>query len=368
MRSTAIERRTLLSLLGAAALYPAGTEAEPACPEAGYVSAARRANGDHAAILGRSGTMPRTAIALPGRGHEIAASPDRRLLVAVSRRPGRWFAVRRSDGDIHLIEAAAGRHFYGHGAFSADGRWFFASENAYDSATGMIGRYDVAAGFVRRGEWTSGGVGPHALARLPGGEDLVVANGGIETHPDTGRTPLNLPDMRPSLAVLRLSDGAVVWRAMLEEHWRKLSVRHLSVRADGLIAVGLQDRQGGRHGPVLALATSGGSITLLPGDEVRRREMRGYCGALAFDRSGRWLAATSPRGNCLQLWRTDERCHHASLFAPDLCGVAPAGRAGRFLVSSGEGRLYLADAATAGLRECQRIDGGFDNHLTPLSI
>ena len=35
---------------------------------------------------------------------------------------------------------------------------------------------------------------------MPDGETFVVANGGIETHPDYGRAELNLETMDPSVA------------------------------------------------------------------------------------------------------------------------------------------------------------------------
>ncbi len=42
---------------------------------------------------------------------------------------------------------------------------------------------------------------------MPGGRRLVVANGGLRTHPDTGRETLNPDDMSPNLALIDLATG-----------------------------------------------------------------------------------------------------------------------------------------------------------------
>ena len=43
---------------------------------------------------------------------------------------------------------------------------------------------------------------PHEILRFPGSDTLIVANGGIQTHPDTGRAKLNIERMLPNLSYL----------------------------------------------------------------------------------------------------------------------------------------------------------------------
>ena len=61
---------------------------------------------------------------------------------------------------------------------------------------------------IRETVLANGSFGPHEIRLLPQGDTLVVANGGIETHPDSGRSKLNLPTMRPNLAYITI-DGAL---------------------------------------------------------------------------------------------------------------------------------------------------------------
>lgn len=60
-----------------------------------------------------------------------------------------------------------GRQFNGHGAFSADGKALFTSEQRSDTSEGVIGVWDAEAGYTRYDEFPSGGIGPHDLRRMP---------------------------------------------------------------------------------------------------------------------------------------------------------------------------------------------------------
>ena len=117
------------------------------------------------------------------------------------------------DGKVlHRLTPPEGRQFNGHGCFSADGAILYTSEVVARGSAGRIGLWDVARGYVRAGEWDSGGIGPHEIRRLAGTDRLIVANGGIETDPDD-RTMLNVGTMRPNLALIEA--GRILERAEL---------------------------------------------------------------------------------------------------------------------------------------------------------
>ena len=71
-------------------------------------------------------------------------------------RPPVWFASKPD------------RHFFGHGAFSADGRLLYATENDYERARGMIGVRDATDGYRQIGEFPAHGMEPHDIALLDG--------------------------------------------------------------------------------------------------------------------------------------------------------------------------------------------------------
>ena len=133
------------------------------------------------------------ATALPARGHDVALNARRREVAVFARRPGNWFTVIDSGTGIprHTIHAPEGRHFYGHGVFSGDGRFLYATENNMASGDGSSASMPRLTAIARIGEFASGGIGPHDLVLMPDGRSLAVANGGLRTHPDTGRETLN---------------------------------------------------------------------------------------------------------------------------------------------------------------------------------
>lgn len=142
------------------------------------------------------------------------------------------------------------RHFYGHGAFSADGRLLYTTENAYEVPDGRLGVWDAADGYRRIGEIASGGIGPHEIIRLPDG-GFAVANGGVQTHPDYDRANLNVPTMRPNLTYLS-PEGAIVEQVEPPAALHMASIRHVAADASGLVgdgaAMGGRPARGGALG------------------------------------------------------------------------------------------------------------------------
>ena len=181
------DRRAFLSGMLAAGLWSKSTWADVGAPA--FLSAARNPDGSHALFgLDTNGGIT-FEVSLPGRGHAAAAHPLKPQAIAFARRPGRFAVVIDCvHGRVEArLSAPPGRHFYGHGAYSASGEFLFTTENDFEAARGVIGVWDVPSGYARIAEIPSGGVGPHDIKLMPGGKLLAVANGGIETHPDTGR-------------------------------------------------------------------------------------------------------------------------------------------------------------------------------------
>ena len=239
---------------------------------------------------------------LPGRGHSFAVRPDGRAAVHFARRPGRFALVLDlAQGAIEQgVETPGGRHFYGHGVFGQDGRLLYATENDFDGERGVIGVYDADSGYERVGEFMSHGIGPHEIALLSDGQTLVVANGGIATHPDLPRVKLNLPIMAPSLCHIDRQSGTLLQELTLDPALHRLSIRHLAVGPADTVAVAMQYEGPAHHRvPLVGLQRSGGALHLLRGPPAVLRAMKNYCGSVCFDASGgdhrRLRAARRPR-------------------------------------------------------------------------
>jgi len=354
-----VSRRRVLAGLAATSLLPSAGWSSVGTPD--YLSAARTQNGRYLlAGLTTEGEITFT-IPLPARGHAAAAHPERAEAVAFARRPGTFALVMdcRDGATLNTLTAPEDRHFYGHGAFSADGKTLFTSENDFEAGEGRIGLWDATQNYTRIGEFSSGGVGPHDLKLMPDGQSLVVANGGIETHPDMGRSKLNIPVMRPNLSYISLT-GEILEQAELPSNLRKDSIRHLAVRQDGLVAFAMQ-WQGTKSEipPLLGLHQRNSTARLLSAPQNAQKQLQGYAGSVALSLDGALVAITSPRGNVLHVFDVMSEEPQAILSAQDVCGIGPM--ATGFLYTTGTGRIGTLVEETA------HHDLQWDNHLIDIS-
>ncbi|WP_259782646.1 DUF1513 domain-containing protein [Aestuariispira ectoiniformans] len=343
-----MNRRTLLKALASQAVFvPFGARFGLAQDEALFISA--YADKDDHMWVGGIDVSGKEIFrhALPARAHGMARRPGTLEAAVFARRPGDYVAVIDlfSGNTVHEVKVPENRRFYGHGAFSLDGRYLFTTENDFDGEKGVIGIWDAKDNYKRIGEHKAYGIGPHQIELMPDGQTLVVAVGGILTHPDEGRRKLNIPDMEPALVYLDARSGQLVNRLTLPHKYHKLSIRHLAVTRQGQVFAGLQN-QGPKHEVVpLAITHFGkGELTFLEaGHDVWQRQ-KNYVGSVIVDSGSAVVGMTSPRGNCIEFWNIEDGRHIGSTSIPDVCGLAPTKDLGVFLATSGAGGVYRIDA------------------------
>lgn len=369
-------RRAFLSAalaLGGAPLIARLGHAGEAAPVL-YAAARREADGSYAAVLFTE-TGDRTRLALPARGHDLTCRPGTRDCVVFARRPGAFAAVLNTDGARPLLWFAAsqGRHFNGHGVFSRDGRLLYSTETDMtgEKSRGVIGIRDAAAGYRRIGEVASGGMDPHDIALLGDGRTLVVANGGIETDPETGRLPLNLASMEPSLVYVDLRSGDIIERHSLGRSLHQLSIRHLAVMKGDLVVFGCQyEGPAGDLPPLVGFHRRGSDPVLVgaPGDI--QPQLKNYIGSVAADRSGTVAAASAPKGGTILFWDAESRRYLGSRRLEDGCGLAEGRSAGAFLLTSGAGAVVEHHPLAGTDRQAtppEWTSVSWDNHAIAIS-
>jgi len=350
-------RRQFLGGLLAVSLAPKPSWADVGSPA--YLAAAALRDGSFALCGIGAALDVLFQIPLPDRGHAAAAHPTRPEAVAFARRPGTFAVIIDCLTGVAKAElrAPAGRHFYGHGAFSADGDWLFTTENDYEAGQGRIGVWDVRAGYTRSAEYSSGGVGPHDIKRVPGTDTLVIANGGIDTHPDSGRVKLNIPTMQPNLAYFEA--GEVVEIAELDRDLHKNSIRHLAVSSTGQVAFGMQWQGGDESVGLVGTHLRGQAARVLDAAPDQLRAMQGYVGSIAFAADDRRIAVTSPRGGIVQTYDADTAALIDVQSVEDASGIVRGGAG--FIVSSGLGQIRrLGDAGSPAAVPSRYA---WDNHL-----
>lgn len=354
-------RRTFLAGLSATAVSPGLGWASLGNPV--VLSAAQSPDGLYGIVgLTETGSIA-FKVPLPARGHAAAAHPDIAEAVAIARRPGTFAKVIDcANGQIlNTLKAPVGHHFYGHGAFSADGKHLFTTENQFDTGAGRIGVWDRTAGYKRVGEFSSGGVGPHEILKLPSGL-LAVANGGIRTHPSTGRKKLNLESMQSNLSVFTVS-GVLTDRADVAPDDRLNSLRHIACSPHGTVVCGFQ-WQGDPYDTPQLVALYQGDGKLRPSqiEDDLLRGLNGYTGSVsAIGRD--FFVASSPRGGRLLILDATGRVAHSHQ-ALDVCGIGNTGRA-IALVTDGNGHVYRLNNNL--FETIAQYPLAFDNHLVALT-
>lgn len=357
------QRRAFLKAAGAgfaASLLARQAEALEAS-ELVFASAIQRTEGGYAAALVTEAGKLVSSVDLPDRGHDITFSRATGQAVVFARQPGTFAVVFDPTGKTapQTLTSVAGRHFFGHGAFSPDGRLLYATENDFDNARGVIGLFDATDGYRRIGEFDTFGTGPHELLLTPDGSMLVIANGGIETHPDFGRAELNLDTMDPSVCFIDAKTGDLIGQLRLASKLHQLSIRHMAFDAQQRVWFGCQYRGGAEDLPQLVgYATRDGDIRLIEMPSATLGQLRNYVGSLAASTDGTLIAVSSPEGNAV-LTIDAATARFASITSlNDGCGIAPVGAG--FLASSGQGVLI---GVAGGAATERRLGFGFDNHL-----
>lgn len=313
-----------------------------------------------AVLLGERGDLI-ASIELPDRGHDITISREAGRGVVFARQPGTFAVVFDPAGQAAPITLTSpeGRHYYGHGVFSPDGSLLYATESDFEAAQGVIGIYDARDGYRRIGEFPTYGTGPHELLLMPDGVTLVIANGGIETHPDFGRAELNLDTMDPSVVFVDRRSGKLVGQLRLDAGLHQLSIRHMVIDARSRVWFGCQYKGAPTESPQLVgYASLDGEIKLieLPTDTLR--DLRNYVGSVAASVDGSTVAISSPEGDLLVAIDTEGARPVVVQALRSGCGLAADGAG--FVATSGLGEMVgLAGAE----RDTRKFDFAFDNHM-----
>ena len=359
---------TRRAVLAAAAVTAVPCMIGHAVPNSGstFLGAARDAAGDYwLAAFNRAGdTLLRTK--LPQRGHEPIVAPSLQTALVPARRPGDWAAVvDLGDGRVvQLLQASAGRHFYGHGVFSPDGQYLYTTENDFAHDRGLVVCRSARTLEVV-GEFDSGGLGPHEINWQENGM-IAVANGGIQTHPSQPRRKLNLDSMRPNLTLIRPASGEIVTRVVAPVH--QASIRHIDTAANGDVALALQ-YEGSPTDDIALLyvfrATTG-ELAPLPVPLAVQRRMRQYTASIRVDPQNNHALVTCPRGHLVTFWEIGGKGYLGHRRIRDAGGAALDRAAREFVVSTGGGSVFRFDTESFQFRRAatQRFPQmRWDNHL-----
>lgn len=330
-----------------------------------FLSSAKNAAGNHFIVAANADGSERFRISVDERCHAGCVRPGLNEAVIMSRRPGdNLYVINLLKGNLkNIIKAGPDFHFYGHGVFSHDGNRFYVSANQYTSGAGYIRVYDSQNHYQHLEDLPLGGMDPHELRLHPDGERLIIAMGGIHTHPDYGRIKLNIDTMRPALVVMERSTGKILQRCEPSHH--QLSCHHLDISQDGIVIAGYQfEGPTWETPPLIArLNTNTGDFSEIRLSDAAQATLANYTASVAISQDSAVCAVTAPRGNGVVLlnYLTGEVIRVVEVI--DAGGVL-AQPNGHFIVSSGNGGLYHLNAEEKNARQITDYALKWDNHLT----
>ncbi|MET0533311.1 MAG: DUF1513 domain-containing protein [Steroidobacter sp.] len=282
---------------------------------------------------------------IPMRAHGCAIHPhDPNRVLFFARRPGtQAFELDRTTMRVRSVFTTQdGQHLAGHGTYSRDGEFVFTPEHDYKRVRGVVVVRDTRT-FAIVGEIETHGIDPHEIAWLPDGKSLLVANGGIMTHPRTFRRKLNIPSMDPSLCVLDAASGDIKGQWRLPDHL--LSIRHVAMASDGTTAVGLQyegkkDRAPGIVALYRPRAREPFRMLTAPAEETQR--FAGYVASIAISETNDLIAAACPYGGGVACWSVREERYLGFIAAAETYGLSRVDD-GSILASQRDGTAYHLD-------------------------
>lgn len=295
------------------------------------------------------------------RAHDLAYIKSQNRIIAFARRPGVKLHVIdvASKLVVQEINAQPQHHFFGHGVLNADESLLFTTENYFDEhmteRDGLITVRDTK-GFSIVGQFSSHGVGPHQLAMLSDNQTLVIANGGIHTHPAKSREKLNLDTMQPNLSYINTFNGELVAKHQLRD--KHLSIRHLCVANDDTVYFGCQ-YQGAVYqvNPLIYGHRIGEQIQPMQATDNEWMRFKQYIASLSVNDQNA-LAVTSPRGGVVSIWDRSTRELKSLLTLDDTAGIASSKTT--FIATTGRGNLVGVDKALNAINQHQIR---WDNHL-----
>ncbi len=245
-----------------------------------------------------------SSVELPTRPHGFLCEADGTVL-AVARRPGDWLLRWNwHTGSAQWSWVDDDRRLNGHVISSQDGRTLLTTETDQSSGRGRLGIRNAAT-LEKIQEFDTHGLDPHqlmilpkALGRCPAGS-VIVANGGVRTFAETGRSKSVGSPLESSLVALSAKDGSLLGQWRLADPF--LSIRHLAWDATSeRLGIALQsehpDKDIKEAAPVLAV---------WDGEKLRsasgQPSLQGYGGDIVtLPSSG--FAVSCPKANVISLY------------------------------------------------------------------
>lgn len=301
---------------------------------------------------------------LPNRGHglcQVPAYPNQAIIF--DRRPGTHIRqVDLTTGELIQQQLCnKQRRFYGHGSFNQGGSMLCTTENDFANGRGVI---TIRDGNTLQSvtEFSSYGIGPHECKVMPDNQTLVVANGGIKTHPSYPKQKLNVDNMLPNLSYIDIRSGKLIGQYNLPD--KHMSIRHLDVSTSGQVVLAVQHQHGYSSTALIYSHNSQGLLKPFVADAQIWEQFNGYTASVAINNEQQQVAVSSPKGDMVSIWSLTTHKLVAQHVLKDCAGIAVTN--GQFIFSTGKGELFRATLKQHP--QVRRVSNvRWDNHMIAMT-
>jgi uncharacterized protein len=232
-------------------------------------------------------------------GHGFTPRIDKPHVVMVTEKHGMGcceFDLKHGKV-LRRVQTKAGREFYGHSAFSPDGKlWYCTEANIGDgSYDGVLAVRDADSFELRPENFPTHGVSPHDCILIDDGDTLVITNGG---------GPVDTADEPASVAYVDVKTGAA--RKVLKFKDQKINAGHIAMTSRGeLVCVsaprdGIKDTSPDYIGAISFYDPKTDKFTTA--DDPIRARMTSETLSVAIREETMVVAATNPKGNLVTFW------------------------------------------------------------------
>ena len=235
-------------------------------------------------------------------GHGFTPRLDRPEVVMITEKHGEGCVEYdlKQGKVLRRVAAAPGREFYGHSAFSPDGKLWYCTEaeTGNGSYDGVLSVRDANTLELRDKMFPTHGVAPHDCILIDEGATVVITNGG---------GPVDHADEPASVAYVDVKTGNA--RKLLTFKNPKINAGHIAMSSKGeLVCVSAP-----RDGIESTSPDFRGAISFyhpdrdefITADDPIREKMKSETLSVAFDEVTRVVAATNPAGNLVTFWDFD---------------------------------------------------------------
>lgn len=242
--------------------------------------------------------------------------------------PGACELSLKTGEVIRSISPLAGHQFYGHGAFSPDGKIFYATETRTQDQAGVIVLRDGQTSQVI-GEFPSYGENPHECHLVDQGRTLLVTNGGGDLS----------TDQRASVSSIDVATQKLIRKWVIPvDRW---NAGHLAPFGEGdqrrVVVVsaprrGLSDQNLGG----ISVLGGDGQLRAVQGPEEILQKLQGEALSVCIHPTRGIFGVTHPLGNLVTFWGLADQKFRSAISIERPRGLTLTADQSAFLLSYGK--------------------------------